>query len=318
MSIEFRAIDEPVSTRHEYWRHVVNEEMFPVDGRPVDGPDFDGRLVSGAVGAVRVADVTAPAAECVRSSNEIRRSDHELYHIDVLAGGNVTVEHEGRQTRLWPGDFTVIDPSRPCRWISTGARHVAVTFPRVLLPLRREELSRLTGMRLRGDHGTGALVSSVARQLPRYLDDVQTAEGARLGTTVVDLLTVALAARLDRGSAVPAETGQRAMRMRVHAFIEERLSDPGLGPVTIAAAHHISVRYLHKLFESEQTTVADWIRRRRLERCRRDLLDPDFRTRPVSAIGVRWGFPDASRFSRVFRAEHGVPPGEYRLMGGVH
>ena len=88
-------------------------------------------------------------------------------------------------------------------------------------------------------------------------------------------------------------------------------------PTTIAAAHHISLRYLHKLFEAQGTTVAGWIRRRRLDRCRVDLLDPAYRARPVSAIGARWGFPDASRFNRVFRAAHGVPPGEYRLMAGV-
>jgi len=31
---------------------------------------------------------------------------------------------------------------------------------------------------------------------------------------------------------------------------------------------------LHKLFEAEGTSVCQWIRTSRLERCRRDLLDP--------------------------------------------
>lgn len=48
----------------------------------------------------------------------------------------------------------------------------------------------------------------------------------------------------------------------------------------MAAAQYISVRYLHKLFEAEETTVAEWIRSRRL-----------------------------------FRAAYGVPPAEYRLRG---
>lgn len=100
----------------------------------------------------------------------------------------------------------------------------------------------------------------------------------------------------------------------MHAFIEERLGDPSLSPAAIAAAHFISLRYLHRLFEGEQTTVADWIRRRRLERCRRDLLDPALRDRPVSAVAARWGLPSAAHFSRLFRAAHGVPPAEYRRM----
>jgi len=45
-------------------------------------------------------------------------------------------------------------------------------------------------------------------------------------------------------------------------------------PGTVAAAHYISVRYLYRLFDAQGTTVAAWIRPRRLERCRVDLADP--------------------------------------------
>ena len=34
----------------------------------------------------------------------------------------------------------------------------------------------------------------------------------------------------------------------------------------------------------------------------------------MSAIGARWGFPDATHFGRTFRAAHGVSPLEYRLL----
>jgi AraC-like DNA-binding protein len=103
--------------------------------------------------------------------------------------------------------------------------------------------------------------------------------------------------------------------MRVHAFIEARLGDPALSPSTIAAAHYISVRSLHNLFEAQPHSVAGWIRQRRLERCRRDLLDPALRVRPVSAIAARWGLTDPANFTRIFRAAYGVPPGKYRLRG---
>ena len=138
------------------------------------------------------------------------------------------------------------------------------------------------------------------------------ADGARLGTTMVDLLTAALAARLDREDEVPADTVQDALRRRVHAFIEQRLADPALSPAVIADAHHVSVRYLYKLFEGRHRGVAGWIRSRRLECSRRDLLDPALATRPVSAIGARWGLVDPVQFSRLFRAAYGVPPLEYR------
>jgi AraC-like DNA-binding protein len=92
------------------------------------------------------------------------------------------------------------------------------------------------------------------------------------------------------------------------------VGDPGLMPRMVAAAHYVSVRYLHKLFETEQTTVAQLIRHRRLERCRRDLLDPAFRAVPVSAIAARWGLLNAAHLSRAFRTAYGAAPIEYRRL----
>jgi AraC-like DNA-binding protein len=194
---------------------------------------------------------------------------------------------------------------------------VAVVFPRALLPLHADELARLTGVRIPGDRGLGALISSLARQLPHRLDDCCPAEQARLGTAVLDLITAALAARLDRGSQVPQDSSRRALLSSVQAFIEQRLADPALSPDTIAAAHYISLRSLHKLFEGENTTVCGWIRSRRLERCRRDLIDPTLDDWPVSAIAARWGLMNAAHFSRVFRDAYGLPPAEYRLLAGT-
>ena len=68
----------------------------------------------------------------------------------------------------------------------------------------------------------------------------------------------------------------------------------------IAAANHISLRYLHKLFEPQPSTVAGFIRERRLERCRRDLADPSLAHVPVRAIALRLGFPDPARLNRLF------------------
>ena len=104
------------------------------------------------------------------------------------------------------------------------------------------------------------------------------------------------------------------MLLRIQAFIEYHLGDPGLSPGMIAAAHHISLRTLHKLYQAQGETIAASIRHRRLAHCRQDLLDPDLRNRPVSAVGARWGFPDATAFSRAFRAAYGLPPGEYRAI----
>jgi AraC-like DNA-binding protein len=170
-----------------------------------------------------------------------------------------------------------------------------------------------TGVRIAGDEATGALASSFARQLVGQLDGGG-AHRARLGTAVLDLLAVALATRLDGPEELPPDSRQRALLLQIRAFIEQNLGDPDLTPRTVAAAHYVSIRYLHKLFETQESTVAEWIRRRRLERCRRDLLDPALHALPVNAIAARWGLLNAAHFSRAFRAAYGTTPGEYRRL----
>jgi AraC-like DNA-binding protein len=143
---------------------------------------------------------------------------------------------------------------------------------------------------------------------------------ARIGTVVRDVLAVALTNDLANGSANgPAnmalpDARRDELLARIHRFIESNLGNPELTPATVAAAHHISLRYLHKLFEAQPYGVAGMIRQRRLEQCRRDLLNPAQAHRPVAAIAARWGFASAAHFSRVFRESCGLPPAEFRRV----
>jgi AraC-like DNA-binding protein len=316
MRMLLRAADAPARSRADHWRQVLDQTLGPLEVRP-GGVDRRDRLLVGDAGAVRVAELTTGVAGGAdRTSRHIRRSDLDVCKIDVLAEGRGVVAQDGREASLGPGDLAFVDLSRPAHWTMSAMRVVAVVFPRTLLPLRPGEVAGLTAVRIPGDRGAGALASSFARELVRRLDDWTAEDGARLGAAALDLLTVALAARLDRPERVPPDTRQRVLLRRLHGFIEARLGDPGLSPGTIADAHYISPRYLYKLFETQGTSVAGWIRRRRLERCRRDLLNPALADRPVSAIAARWGLTNAAHFSRAFRAAYGAAPSEYRRTGG--
>jgi AraC-like DNA-binding protein len=274
------------------------------------------RILSRRVGPVDVTTaMSGPPHRAFRTPRLIRASDAEQFKIHVTVRGRAVWAQDDREAGLGPGDFALVDLSRTCQGAERDEVHeaVVVMFPHRAVPFRDDELARLTAVPISGREGLGASISGLARHLGRNLDGYGATDGARLATALMDLLVVALAERMDRVAAIAPDTRRRALLAAVQAFIERRLGDPALTPGTIAVAHHISLRYLHKLFEAQDATVAGWIRRRRLERCRTDLLDPAFGHWPVSAIAARWGLMNAAHFSRVFRAAYGRPPAQYRL-----
>jgi AraC-like DNA-binding protein len=316
MSVVLRAADVPARSRSEYVHEVVGTALGPLDVRTGDGNEVPDQVRAADLGTVRVGELWASRpGGADRRRRHIQAMDADLCKVDVVARGEVVVEQDGRQARLHAGDFTFVDLSRPAHWTNGwSTRVVAIAFPRKLLPLRADDVAGLTAVGLDAGDGPGALFSSTARQLARQVDHLDPAGAPRVGTAALDLLTVALAGRLDRHGELPADVSRRALVLRVRAFIEDQLADPELTPAAVARAHHISLRSLYKLFEGEQTSVAGLIRERRLERCRRDLLDPSLGDVPVSAIAARWGLTNAAHFSRAFRAAYGASPVEYRRL----
>ncbi|WP_433871543.1 helix-turn-helix domain-containing protein [Saccharopolyspora sp. CA-218241] len=314
----------PPGERIDYWQHAVSETFVRCVTR-IDQQDgaFWGRMVSTRLGAVNYSLVEYSASgsyEIYRSGRHVRQAETDEYLLELqLGGASVVLNQDGREAGFDDGDFGLLDVTRPSllRCPShSSVRAVALTFPRHLLPLRVDDVRPLTAVRIDGGSGMGKIVSSFLVGLADNLGDdgVGGPDGVRLSTALLDLLAVALAGRVSKGSDVPPESHRSALLARVYAFVDEHLPDPALSPNKIAEAHHISTRYLHKLFETEETTVVEWIRARRLEQCRRHLADPAQRTCPVGVIAGRWGFRDPGHFSRLFRAAFGVPPREYRIL----
>ncbi|WP_148589914.1 helix-turn-helix domain-containing protein [Streptomyces sp. WAC01526] len=154
-------------------------------------------------------------------------------------------------------------------------------------------------------------------------DSFQPYDGPRLGTIVIDLLSVLFAHELHADNALTPETRGRTLTLRIRSFIQQHLADPRLTPRVVAAAHHISLSHLHRLFKEQDLTVAAWIRHQRLERARRDLTDPALCHHTICQIATHWGFTRAADFTRAFRTHYGMPPRDYRhkalgLQGETH
>ncbi|MFB6893500.1 helix-turn-helix domain-containing protein [Kitasatospora sp. NPDC056327] len=231
---------------------------------------------------------------------------HVVLHLD----GPALVRRHGTGTALAPGDLLIGTSPHPAGLLwDTGCRMVRFRVPCFYLGVRRADVRRTGGLVARGSEGVGPLASQLLRTLATRAHPAR--PGDCLARSACDILAVLVAELMEREA--PEDPGGSAQLLaRIRAHIEENLADPGLGPDSIARSQHISVRYLHKLFQQDGTTVGQWVRQRRLDACRRDLERPSRRPAGVAAVAHRWGFVSHSHFSRTFRDAYGISPREWQ------
>jgi AraC-like DNA-binding protein len=319
MSTLIRTDHVPAADLVDFLREVMTTTWLPMECRPEYRSDYCAEFRASGLGPMQVVVMDVPPATVRRTPALISQADPDLLKMALVRGGSCVVSQDDRQARLLTGDFAMYDTRRPYEVVCGTDRYQPVQmmtfmFPPALLPIPRNRLRQLAAVPFPAGAGLGDVTSQFLLQLACNVDHYSPAEAARLSTAAVEVLATRLAHELDVRDWDTPEARRHALLTTVQAFIQQHLGDSGLSPAMIAAAHHISLRSLHQLFHDEGLTVAGWIRKRRLECCRRDLSDPALASRPVAAIAARWGFQNPGDFSRAFRTMHGLPPAQYRML----
>jgi AraC-like DNA-binding protein len=102
------------------------------------------------------------------------------------------------------------------------------------------------------------------------------------------------------------------LRRRVAAYVAEHVEDLDLGVESIARAHYVSVRGLHRAFAGAGMSVGTLIRRLRMEHARQRLVDPRDEHLTVTEIAHTCGFADLPTFSHGFKQRYKESPSSYR------
>ncbi|MFI7320332.1 helix-turn-helix domain-containing protein [Streptomyces venezuelae] len=303
-----------------------------------------GRVMLRQFGYVRMLTCEARSLRLVRGARatvpgsdwESGTASGDAVALVVPRGGTVRVAQDGRGVSMVPGESALVDLRRAFS-IELGheyqyehehegmARTLFLRLPLHALHVPSAPLPSLTARALRpsagsvdssgssGSSGSSTLLPVLLRHLEESAPQLSMSVGERLGGLVTDLVA-GLVEDLAEDTEGPPEDDRHPLLITIRQYIDRHLGDPDLSAEQIAAAHLISVRYLHRLFEAEGITVGRLIQRQRVERCAGELARRGRSSPSIAVVAARWGFRSPAHFSRAFKSVYGHPPQQWRRM----
>jgi AraC-like DNA-binding protein len=280
-------------------------------------PDRADRDEAGPQGWLRAARLSTVAAFHVSGSSQVlrrsparaRRRPSDLLKVCIQRAGTATIQQGDREVLLAPGSMAIYDIDQPYSIRLQGEwRCAVIAFPRAALMASPQFIDGVLCRPSQVADGPGSvLVPLVASALSRAQAGREAGASASLmGLACLDLLKAALA---EQG--LPQRPD--AVRLQVESCIRAHIADAGLSHGTVAAAHHMSERTLHRLFDESGQTVTELIRACRLDGILADLRSPALAGDSTGRIAAQWGIHDMPHLTRAFRARHGISPSAARL-----
>jgi AraC-like DNA-binding protein len=274
---------------------------------------FRGDIATWQLGEASLMEIRATSHRTGRSLQDIARGSRDyVYLYKQRAQAWFNFDYQDSFTS-GPGALVFGDADRPFTTgpiEQCGFHHWVLKLPRAAFEpvlLRPHDIdTRIVS----APTGIGALVSSYFDALlveaPRLPSDSQ-----RAALQALIVLTAAAYGHFAPGREAHG-AARTALLVAAKQTIERHIASPGLAPASVAQELGISVRLLHKLFDSSGTTVSRYILGRRLELARMRLEDPQRRQDKVLAIALDCGFESLATFYRNFRRAYGIAPGDYR------
>jgi AraC-like DNA-binding protein len=286
-----------------------------IELRAPDPSAFSAELTTVQLGAIAVDSLSATTYTALRTARHIR-DGVDVVHFGLVRSGQGSIAQDGRTYQQRAGVAGLLRSVSPFRSHtvphpeSAQRSHVILTtIPMTALPGRAAKIATMTAVALPRTPLLAAaanFLSTVSMGLPQP----GSATANFVEHAIVDLTLAVIAERT--AEELPPESAEAGTRVRIRDFVLRRLPDAELGPRRIATEFGISIRYLHRLFESEDTSVSSFIRVERLKKAAGELADPTLRHLDLKSIAARSGFGGADQFSRAFKTRYGMTPRDYR------
>ncbi len=302
--------DGTTNHRLDLWCHLVRQVFGQLRSETFGDKSFVGKLEHGQVGDIRVCKLIASRHRVIRTSTFAKRDDRGCLKVVLQKKGISHFEQNGRSVMLSPGQWSIYDTGRSYTVSNPQSiEQLILMIPREKIFTGGLDLSHRIVRHFPGDSGISRLTYQFIATAFDEMPAISPEAAYGISDTIAELIRLALLGHsAEEDSEEPALALRAVQRDRIRGYIYSHLRDPELSIADIALAIHCTKRYVHKVFQTEGTTVSDQIWRMRLARCREDLCNPVYANLSITDIAFSWGFNSSAHFSRAFKEEFGVCP----------
>lgn len=308
----------PSELRLGAWCEVLSPLMLKCDTSRYPNTQLNGFGWSGVSSLGSVFSRFTASPQTLTTNPGAARGQHVL--VLRVMSGNAGITAGDACTPIAAGDVLLLDPAQDWKIdFQSNFQAIIVALKEVGFLLRLVRTNARSVIRIHAAKGLGTVVFDLLNAIAECLDSVSPEDLAQMEVALEGVLVASLGrddgADPDEESGTKSSTStQLAQLRRVCRTIEARLSEADTSLHEIAGIEKLSPRYLQKLFLVAGTTFSEYIRKRRLDRCRADLSNASLKHLTILEICFRWGFTDAANFSRAFLREFHVTPKEYRTL----
>jgi AraC-like DNA-binding protein len=290
----------------EQWLELLRSSCVRYDAQYDHERTFVGWVRSFTLSGLKGTDIGCNASMVERTYHYTKSDYADHFVIGQQLNGTAEVTQDNFSVRSEPGDFLLIDSSRPLQYRCASSNCNLISFH---LP-RRSCIARLgfepeAGIVRRTNSLTALLLCRLFQSL-RHEAIIRENE-PEVDIIVYDLVRGLFGAK----NLVPMSPHNDRLFQRLCHTIKGHFTDPDIGPAELAVEVGISLRYLQKLFTCRGTTCSEYIQTLRLGHAytllaRRAEIQGD---RSICEIAWASGYRDVSYFHRVFRRRFGHSPG---------
>ncbi|WP_164933083.1 helix-turn-helix domain-containing protein [Tropicibacter alexandrii] len=297
--------------RIAYWSEAVCDTFVQLGCDAPRTAPFSGSLRTTRHSSLTLSEVDGASHSVARRKRDILRADGEYFLLSLQCENTCALTQFDNRVLLKPGDMGLYDSAHPYLLeLSQGFSQTVLQLPKQRLLERLPMARMMGGTRIDGQSALGRLVRENTLAISGHLASSDGAVAALLQETLIDLIATGLAA--SRGAEAELALPQQHAIMRARAFIAENIGDPDLDRTRVAAEVGLSVRRLNSIFAEAGSSIAEEIRRKRLDTVAAALRDPRFASLSISEIAMQCGFNNLQHFSTVFRGAYGVSPRAFR------